>query len=144
MFKGMSQCMLTVGMLYFGLSNPIPLLSLNPLPPIPHFLTAFNTHPYILYLHILCDIIDAISFFFTFALSQSFIEYFHYYKHVLHLSLYNIILAFVLCLLFGTLFYIWQKTCSFWVSKLALLHNKMSSNYIHLPSNRMPLFLMTE
>jgi hypothetical protein len=25
----------------------LPLLSLTPLPPIPHFSTAFNTHPYI-------------------------------------------------------------------------------------------------
>jgi hypothetical protein len=47
MFKEVSQCMLTVGV------KPLPLLSLTPLPPIPRFSTAFNTHPYILYLHIL-------------------------------------------------------------------------------------------
>jgi hypothetical protein len=31
----------------------LPLLSLTPLPPTPSFSTAFNTHPCILYLHIL-------------------------------------------------------------------------------------------
>jgi hypothetical protein len=30
-----------------------PLLSLTPLPPTPHFSTAFSTHPYVLHLHIL-------------------------------------------------------------------------------------------
>jgi hypothetical protein len=29
----------------------LPSLFLNSSPPIPHFLTAVNTHPYILYLH---------------------------------------------------------------------------------------------
>jgi hypothetical protein len=34
--------------------HPLPLLSLTPLPPTPHFSIAFNTYLYILYLHILC------------------------------------------------------------------------------------------
>jgi hypothetical protein len=33
--------------------QPLPLLSLTSLPPTPHFSTAFNIHPYILYLHVM-------------------------------------------------------------------------------------------
>jgi hypothetical protein len=48
MFKGVSQCIPTVGVLYFGSFNPfhyspLPLLSYPPI---------FSTHPHILYLHI--------------------------------------------------------------------------------------------
>jgi hypothetical protein len=54
--------------------QPLPLLSLNPLPPSPCFSTIFNANPYILYCHILlCDITDALSFF-PFSLSLSSIE----------------------------------------------------------------------
>jgi hypothetical protein len=34
--------------------QPLPLFSLNPLPPTSLFSTAFNTHPCFLYLHVLC------------------------------------------------------------------------------------------
>jgi hypothetical protein len=44
-FKGVSQCMYTVGVLYFGLLNPFEYSLLPP--------AVFNTHPYILYPHIL-------------------------------------------------------------------------------------------
>jgi hypothetical protein len=49
MFKGVSECMPTMGVLFFGLFNtfcysPLPL----------YLLSAFSTHPYVLYLHILC------------------------------------------------------------------------------------------
>jgi hypothetical protein len=51
MFKGVSQCMLAVGVFYSG---PFNAIHYSPLPlylPPPSFSTAFNTHPYILYLH---------------------------------------------------------------------------------------------
>jgi hypothetical protein len=51
MFKGVSQCMPTVGVLYFGLFNPFHNSPPPLYPPRPHFSTAFNTHPCILYLH---------------------------------------------------------------------------------------------
>jgi hypothetical protein len=52
--------------------QPLPILSLTPLHPTLHFSTAFNTHPYILYLIDLMfyDIIDALSFSFSFPPSQ--------------------------------------------------------------------------
>jgi hypothetical protein len=34
--------------------QPFPLLSLTPLPPIPHFSIPFKMHPYVLYLHRRC------------------------------------------------------------------------------------------
>jgi hypothetical protein len=37
--------------------QPLPLLTLTPLSPTPHFSTAFNTYPHILYLHILWYVI---------------------------------------------------------------------------------------
>jgi hypothetical protein len=37
--------------------RPLPLLSLTPLPPTPHFSTEFNTHTYILFLQILYYVI---------------------------------------------------------------------------------------
>jgi hypothetical protein len=52
----MTQCKSSVGVLFFGLFNPFDCSPLPLLPP-PHFLTAFSTHPYILYLHILCYVI---------------------------------------------------------------------------------------
>jgi hypothetical protein len=51
MFKGVSQFMPSVGVLYFGLFNPFECSPL-PLYLPPHFSTAFSTHAYILYLHI--------------------------------------------------------------------------------------------
>jgi hypothetical protein len=52
-FKGVSQCMPTVSILYFGPFNPFHY---SPLPLyLPyHFSTAFKTHHYIPYLHVLC------------------------------------------------------------------------------------------
>jgi hypothetical protein len=66
MFKGVSQCVPTVGIICFGLFNPFhySLLPLH-LPHPPHFSTAFNTNPYILYLYVVCDITSALSFFFS-------------------------------------------------------------------------------
>jgi hypothetical protein len=95
----------TVGVLYFGLFNPFHY---SPLPLyLPHpIFQVFNTHPYILYLHMVCDITDALSFSFPFPLSLSSIEQFHCYKHVLHLSLYMIMLVFVYMFIFGSIFHI--------------------------------------
>jgi hypothetical protein len=53
----------------------------------------------------LCDITDALSFSFPFPLSPSSIEQFHCYTHVLHLSLYMIVLGFVYMFIFGSTFH---------------------------------------
>jgi hypothetical protein len=44
MFKGVSQCVPAMSILYFGQINP------HPFPSIPHYSTAFNTYHYALYL----------------------------------------------------------------------------------------------
>jgi hypothetical protein len=75
--------------------QPLPLLSLTSLPPTSHFSITFNAHPHILYLHILRDIADALSFAFPFPFSPSSIEQFYHYRHVLHMSLYMIMFIFV-------------------------------------------------
>jgi hypothetical protein len=48
------------------LVQPLSLLSLTPLPPMPHFPTAFSTHLYILNLHILCYVILLMPYHFLF------------------------------------------------------------------------------
>jgi hypothetical protein len=58
----------------------------------------------------------------TLSLFPSSIEYFHCYKHVLHLSLYIIILVFVYVFIFGSIFHIWEKTFSLYLSEPDLLH----------------------
>jgi hypothetical protein len=51
-FKGVSQCMPSVGVLYFGLFNSFHYSPLPLYPPPPRVSTVFNTHPHILYLYI--------------------------------------------------------------------------------------------
>jgi hypothetical protein len=53
----------TAGVLYFGLFNPSITL---PYPFTSHPLTSFNTHPYILYIHVLCYVILLITILFSF------------------------------------------------------------------------------
>jgi hypothetical protein len=110
MFKGMSQSMLTVGVLYSGpfVTLPLPLTSHHP------FFTSFQYTslcplPSLL---MLCDITNNLSFSFPFFLSQSSIQQFYCYKHV----------DFVYMFMFGSLFYIQEKTPGFWVSDPGLLH----------------------
>jgi hypothetical protein len=90
--------------------QPVQLLFLSRLPPIPCFSTAFNTHRYPLPSHLmLCDMTDALSF--SFPLSLSSIESLYCYKHVLHLSLYMIMLVYECMFTFHE-----KKACSFCVS----------------------------
>jgi hypothetical protein len=63
------------GYTLFWFIDLLPLLPITPLPPNPHFSTAFNIHPYILYLHnMFYNITDALSFSFPFPLSPISIE----------------------------------------------------------------------
>jgi hypothetical protein len=63
------------GCAFLWFIQPLPLLSLTPLPPTPHSSTAFNTHPYILYLQILCfTILLMLYHSFSFPLSLSSIK----------------------------------------------------------------------
>jgi hypothetical protein len=53
MFKGLFQCM-PYGCVVLWSVQPLPLLSFPPLPATSQFLTAFNAHPYILYIDTIC------------------------------------------------------------------------------------------
>jgi hypothetical protein len=75
MLKEVTQCIPTVGVLYFELFNPF---NCSPLPfnlPSPHLSIAFNTHSYILYLYLLWYVILLTPHHsFSFSLSLSFID----------------------------------------------------------------------
>jgi hypothetical protein len=142
MFKGVSQCMPTMGVLYFGLFTSSISLS-YPLLPILHFSTAFNTHPYILYLHILfrwyywCSII-----LFSF---PSFPEFHRIVPLFQTCSTFEFVYdpawfcVYVFLLDLSSMYE--RKHVVFVFLSLAYL---MSFNCIHLLSNHMSLFLMTE
>jgi hypothetical protein len=144
MFKGISQCVPTVSLLYFGQFNPFRCSPL-PLPSHHHYSTAqfipFHCSPYTylppplfnsfqytslypLPAHLmLCDITDALSLSFPLPTSPSSKEQFHYCKHVLHMSLSMIMLVFVYTFIFGSIFYVWEKTSSLCLSEPGWLHS---------------------
>jgi hypothetical protein len=111
MFKGVSRCIPTVGALHFGPFNPFHC-SPFPLPSHPHFqqlsvhiLMSSTCTDVMLY-----DITDALSFSLPFPPSPSSIEKFHCYRHVPHLSLCVIMPVLCICLFFGPIFHVWEKT----------------------------------
>jgi hypothetical protein len=117
--------------------QPLPLLFFALLPPTP---PPFNSFQHIISSTftdtVFYDIVNALPFSFPFPPSPSSIEWFHCYKHVLHLSLYMIMLVFCVYV------YLWiycpcmkenMQPLSFWVWLTSL--NMMSSNCISLPSN---------
>jgi hypothetical protein len=73
-FKGISQCIPTMRIFYFGPFNPFHYTSLPLYLPPP--ITAFSAHPYILYLHNVTfyNIVDALPFSFPFPPSLSYTE----------------------------------------------------------------------
>jgi hypothetical protein len=131
MFKGVSQRILDVSLLYFGPFNPFHCSPLAFYLPPPIFSTA-SIHNLISSIFtdvMFYDTVDAPSFSFPFHSSLSFIEQFHYYKHVLNMSLY------VIMFVFAYIFIFWiylppmrenMQPLSFWVWLTSL--NMMSSN----------------
>jgi hypothetical protein len=118
----------------------LPLLFLTLLSTNPHFSTAFNTYPYILYFTdaMFYNTVDELSFSFPFPSSLSSREYFHHFKYVVPMSLYMNMLVFVNMFIF--LIYLpymrekmWPLFFWAWLTSLTM----MSSNCIHLPSNHM-------
>jgi hypothetical protein len=96
-FKGLSQCMPTVGVLYFSPFNPFHY-SVLPLYLPPRFSVAFSTHPYVLYLHILGYMILLMRYHSLFlSCFLSFIEYFHCHKRLLGLN-FCMVTNLVLCI----------------------------------------------
>jgi hypothetical protein len=135
MFKGVSHYTYT----FLWSAQPLPLLSLNLLPPTPTFqqlsiyiLISSTFTSYAIFT-------DALLVSFPFPLSPSSIEWFHYYKHVLYLSLYIIMHVFVYMFIFWNYLpcmreNIWPLCFWAWLTSLI----RMSSNCIHLPSNHIP------
>jgi hypothetical protein len=101
----------------------LPLLSFTLLLPSSHLSIAFNTHPYILYLH-RCYMLwygwSSIILFFSPHPSSS---KFHYYNLVLHRSLYMIMLIFVYMYIFLSIFHILEKTGGLCLSEPGLLYS---------------------
>jgi hypothetical protein len=136
MFKGVSQCIPTVTLLWSV--QALPLLSLTPLPPIPHCSTPFYTHAYILYLY-RCYVLwfywcSIILFYFPsfpnfhrlVPLLQICSTYGFVYDHAcFHIYVYLLALSSI-----------WKKTCGLCLFVPGLLSlNMRSSNCTHLPSN---------
>jgi hypothetical protein len=69
--------------------QPLPVLSLTPFSHPPFFTSFQYISLYLLPLHLmLCDMTGALLFCFLFPPSPGSIECFHYYKHILHMSVY--------------------------------------------------------
>jgi hypothetical protein len=108
-FKGSSQCVPAMSLLYFGPFNSIHCSPLFlPYSPAPifqqlsvHILMSSTCTDVMFY-----DITDTLSFSFPFLPPPSSIEQFHYYKCVLPLSLYVIMFVLCICVSFGSFFYI--------------------------------------
>jgi hypothetical protein len=123
MFKGVSQCMPTMDVLYFGLfshfdCSPLPLYFPPPIFQLlsMHILIAFTFTSYVI-LYYWYSII-----FFSFPSFPWVPQSFHCYKHVLNLSLYMIMFVFVCMIIFGSIFHIEDKTCRFCISDPGLPH----------------------
>jgi hypothetical protein len=120
-FKGVSWCIPTVHILYFGQFNSFHYSPL-PFSPTSYYSTAFSTYCCILYLHpcnafwyCLLSII-----LFSFPSSPEF----HRIVSLLQTcSTYNFVyhVCFVY-LSFGSIFHIWEKTCNLFLSESGLLH----------------------
>jgi hypothetical protein len=131
-FKGSSQCVPAMSILYFGPFNPFHC-SPSSLPSHPHYSAAFSTHPYVLYLH-KCDVL-------WYYWCSIILFSFPYYKHVLHLNMWS---HLFLCIhLSLDLSSTYERKRGLFLSWLTSL-NMMSSNCIHFPSNHMSFFLMAE
>jgi hypothetical protein len=147
MFKGFFSMYAHCENTFLWSVQPLPLLSLTLLSHTLHFSTAFDTHPYILYLYrryVLWYYWSSIILF-SFPSSPSSINQFHCYKHVLHMSLYMIVFVFVYMFVFWIYLphmreNMWPLSLWTWLTSL----NMMSSSCIHLPSNYLSLFLMSE
>jgi hypothetical protein len=122
MFKGVSQCVPTDSLLYFGQFNPFHLLSLLLHLPSPTFQQLSVHRVSSTFTSYVLHITDALSFPFPFLLSPSSTEKFHCHKHVLHLSLCMTMLVFEYTLSFASIFYVWEKKCDFCVSEPGLCH----------------------
>jgi hypothetical protein len=147
MFKRGSQCICSKCTLLWSV-HPLPLLSFTPsLPSL--IIQQLSIHTIILSTFtdvMYYNIVAYLSFSFSFPPPWSFIEKFHYFKHVLHVSLYIIMFGFLYMFIFWIyLPHMRENICPLSFSTWFTLLNTMSSNCIHLPSNHVvSFFFMAE
>jgi hypothetical protein len=121
-FKGASQCVPAVGLLYFGLFNPSHCSSLVSLTT---HLPLFNSFQYVLCLYG-CYVLWC---YWSAIIHLSFPSFpmLHRVFPVLQThSTYKVVydrVCFVYIFIFGSVFHIWEKTCSLWLSEPGLLHS---------------------
>jgi hypothetical protein len=122
--------------------QPFPLLSLTPSLPTPsiqqlsvHILMSSTCTDVMFY-----DITDALSLSFPFPPPLSSIEQFHYYKHVLHMSLYVIMFVLCICLPLDLSSTCKRKQVAFVFWAWLTSFNMVSSNCTHLLSNHRTSF----
>jgi hypothetical protein len=143
MLKGVSSMSAHCGCALLCSIQPLPLLTLTPLRHTLHFSTAFNTHPYILYLHILCYVILLMLYRSLFHSLCPWVTYSS--STVTNMSTSEFVHDHA-C--FCVYVYVWiclpcmrenmQPLCFWaWLTSLTMI----SSNCTHLPSNLMSLFL---
>jgi hypothetical protein len=118
MFKEVSPCIPTVGILYFGPFNPFHY---SPLPlylPHPFFNSFQYSSLYPLPSHLMFyNIIDTLIILFSF---PSF-PMFHYCMFYIWVCIWSC-LFLCTCVSFGSIFHIWEKTCGLCVSEPGLLY----------------------
>jgi hypothetical protein len=145
MFKGVPQCMPTVGVLCFTLVCSTPSITLPyPFTYHPRFSTVLNTHPYILYLHILCYVIllmlyHSLFLFPRVSQNSSTVTNMFYIWFFIWPWLF---LCICLSLDRSSMYETKHAAFVFWSWLISL--NMMSSNCIHLLSNPMSLFHMAD
>jgi hypothetical protein len=146
MFKGVSQCMPTMGVLYFGSFNPYhySILHLYLLSPIFQQFSLYILISSTFTCHVMQYYWGCIILF-----SFPSFPMFHRVLPLLHTSSTSEFVYDHAC--FCVYVYLWiylprmrenMRLLCFWSWLTSL--NKMSSNCIHLPSNHMSLFLMAE
>jgi hypothetical protein len=129
MFKGVCQCFPAVGILYFDHFNPFHFS------PLPFYLslpisTSLNTNPYIPSIHIFY----VLWYYWYYIILFSFPSFsmFHTvvllwltystYEFVYEQKLIWVYEFLCICLFFGSIFHVWEKTCGLCFSEPALLH----------------------
>jgi hypothetical protein len=99
------------------------LLSLpHTFPPTPHYSTAYIS------LHHRCNAFQYCwlsIILFPFRPPLISIQLSHYYKHVLQIHLYMTMFVLCICLSFGSIFHIWEKTCSLCLSELYFTYHNV-------------------
>jgi hypothetical protein len=140
MFTGVSWY-IPAAVLYFGQFNSFHYSPLTLPSHLPHFITAFNSYPSILYLH-RCYVLQ---YCWRSIIPFSFPFFPEFHSVVPLLQTCSTCLFLCIYLSFGSIFHLWEKTYGLYFSEPDLTSlNMISTNCIHLTSNHMAFFHMAE